>query len=238
MPDQIVCEACGHANSTNRQTCKNCRATLAGTSAIPMVGLPIAVSIKYSDPSQQTAVLQKVAADVMKILTPNEELLYIALQNMAALSVRKDSVVATNNRLILYRPGVLGRISFEDFQWQDVKNAKINQGFVSSTVSVETTQGRKVVMGGLDKEQAKRLYSLVQQLEQEWREKRRVREMEEDRAKAGGIQFGAGLFPSAAAPAAPDDPVQRLAKAKTMLDQGLISETEYDTVKAKILAAM
>lgn len=233
---RIVCEACGHANGTTRLTCKNCHAELERSAAAP--GAAPFVAIKYTDASQQTAALQRVAADVQKILTPNEELLYIALQNATALSVKRDSVVATNNRLILYRPGVLGRISFEDFQWQDVRNAKIKQGALSSEVTVETTQGRRVVLGSLGKDQAKRLYSLVQQLEQEWREKRRVREMEEARARAGGVQIG--HIPSTTSPpiAGPDDPVQRLARAKTMFDQGLISEAEFDTVKAKILASM
>jgi hypothetical protein len=71
-------------------------------------------------------------------------------------------------------------------------------------------------------------------MEQEWREKRRVREMEEARAKSGGVYLGSGQ--GAGSPA--EDPVAKLSKAKQMLDQGLISEAEYETVKAKILSSM
>ncbi len=96
------------------------------------------VPIRYTDASQEAEDLQKVATDVGKILTPNEEILYIALQNNTALSIAKDSVVATTNRIICYKPSILGRVVFEDFLWQDVKDAKIAQGFLSTDFSVET----------------------------------------------------------------------------------------------------
>ncbi|MBM2812032.1 MAG: uncharacterized protein HW416_2791 [Chloroflexi bacterium] len=193
------------------------------------------VPIRNVDPSQEAEALQQIAVEVAKVLTQNEEILYIAMQNQMALSLRKDCVVATNNRVILYRPDILGRVNFDNFLWQDVRNAQIQQGMLSSEFQVETVDGRRNALGNLDKEQAKRLYGVCEQMEQEWREKRRVREMEQDRARAGGVVVSA-------APGAPEssaeDPVEKLAKAKAMLDQNLISEIEYEALKAKILAAM
>jgi hypothetical protein len=193
------------------------------------------VRIRHIEPEQDTTALQKVARDVTKVLTPNEEILYIALQNTAALSIKKDSVVITTNRIIGFSPGVLGRVSFHDYLWQDVLNVSMRQGILSTEIIIETAAGKHEV-GAIDKEQAKRLYGLAQQLEQEWREKRRVREMEESRARAGGVYMGAmpGLTPPASAPAS-QDPVAKLGKAKAMLDQELISEAEYEALKAKIL---
>ena len=197
------------------------------------------ISIRFADESQGDGALQDVARDVAKVLTPNEEIYYVALQNATALSVKKDAVVATNNRLIVWRPSVLGRVAFDDFAWQDVANVRIDQGMLSTQLTVEAVDGRAASLSNLEKEQAKRLYGVCQQLEQEWREKRRIREMEEARARAGGIQLGSLPFAGAAPTAAPeDDSVARLAKAKQMLDQGLISEAEYDTLKAKILASI
>src|SRR5688572_32691981 len=192
-----------------------------------------------SDQSQQTGAVQGIAKDVGKVLTPNEQILYIAVQNLAAMSVPPDAVVATSNRLIFYRPAMLGRVSFQDVPWQDVRNARINQGVLSTVLVVETVDGRSLQMIDLDKEQAKRLYGVCQQMEQEWREKRRVRQMEEERARAGGVQLHVPTSGAAAPAGAPaEDPVEKLAKAKKMLDQQLISEAEYDTLKAKILASM
>ncbi|MNV99939.1 hypothetical protein D3C71_1953730 [compost metagenome] len=41
--------------------------------------------------------------------------------------------------------------------------------------------------------------------------------------------------PAAPAPAPADDPIARLTKAKQMLDAGLITQADYDAVKAKAL---
>jgi len=193
------------------------------------------IPIKFVEAEQDPEALQKVARDVAKILTPSEEILFIATQNITAMSIRKDSVVVTTNRIIGFSPGVLGRVSFRDYQWQDVLDVSMKQGMLSTEISINTAAGRQEV-GAIDKEQAKRLYGIAQQMEQEWREKRRVREMEEARARAGGVYMG-GL-PGMATPttAAPEDPVAKLARAKAMLDQGLISETEYDALKAKVLS--
>ena len=65
--------------------------------------------------------------------------------------------------------------------------------------------------------------------------------MEEDRARAGGVVVQSGLTtPSAPVQATvpTEDPIARLTKAKAMLDQGLITQTEYDDLKAKILGVI
>jgi membrane protease subunit (stomatin/prohibitin family) len=49
-----------------------------------------------------------------------------------------------------------------------------------------------------------------------------------------GLQQPVAPAPAPAAPAA-DDPVARLTKAKQMLDAGLITQADYDAVKAKAL---
>lgn len=152
------------------------------------------------------------------------------------MSIKRDAVVVTSNRIIGFSPGVLGRVSFNDFLWQDVLDVSMKQGMLSTEILVKTAAG-PVKVGSIDKEQAKRLYGIAQQLEQEWREKRRIREMEQDRAKAGGVYMGMpGFSGPAAATAEKPDPVARLAKAKAMLEQGLISDIEFEALKAKVLA--
>jgi hypothetical protein len=187
------------------------------------------------DPTQMTGLIQDLAKDVAKILTPNEEVLYIAAQNATALSIRQDCVIATTNRVILYRRDILGRVTFTNYQWQDVKASTIKQGVLSSEFQVETIDGQTDSLGNLYKDQAKRLYSFCQQMDQEWREKRRVRHMEEERARSGGLYM---TPPDVHASSTKEDPVDKLAKAKTMRDKGLISEVEYDALKAKILSTM
>ncbi len=201
------------------------------------------VPIKHSDQSQETEAIQKIAGGISEVLSPNEEILYIAMQNKMAISPKKDGVAVTSNRIIFYRPAILGRFNFADYQWQDISKVHIKQGMMSTDFVVETVKGATDTVPTLDKEQARRAYSIAQQYELEWREKRRVRQMEEDRAKAGGVFVGtqsptAAVQGATPAPQVAEDPVEKLAKAKKMVEAGLISEAEYEAVKAKILAAM
>ena len=192
------------------------------------------IPVQQIDPDQDRGLLAKVARDVGTILTSNEEILYVALQNATALSISKDSVVATNNRVIFYRPALLGRVNFADYLWEDVKNVAIKEGLLAAEMTVELIDGRTDRAGNLDKSQIRRLYAISQQKEQEWREKRRVRDMEEARARSGGIQMS---MPQGMAGAPAEDPTQKHSRAKAMLDQGLISEAEYESLKAKIIAS-
>jgi hypothetical protein len=94
------------------------------------------------------------------------------------------------------------------------------------------------------------MYRICQQHDQVWREKRRIRELEELRAKSGGVQIGGGQSyagmdaggpapgtPAAGTPAAGEsEPVRRLRQAREMLDAKLISDSEFESIKAKIVS--
>ena len=79
--------------------------------------------------------------DVSSLLTPNERIERIAHQNATALGQKRDAVVCTNNRLIIYRGGWFGKLTFEDFLWQDVIDAHLKEGSFSSTLLVNTKAG-------------------------------------------------------------------------------------------------
>ncbi|HEV7432595.1 MAG TPA: SHOCT domain-containing protein, partial [Steroidobacteraceae bacterium] len=69
--------------------------------------------------------------------------------------------------------------------------------------------------------------------------KRRVRDLEELRARSGGIQLSAGLVGAAtgSGPGGLSDSTRRLQEAKQLLDNKLISDAEYESIKAKILSS-
>src|SRR5260221_229951 len=73
---------------------------------------------------------------------------------------------------------------------------------------------------GLCKDQAQALYRICQQHDQVWREKRRVRELEELRAKSGGVQFGnaSAAYSGTDAAGADSEAARRLRQAREMLD--------------------
>ena len=109
----------------------------------------------------------------------------------------------------------------------------------SSDLNIGAEVNRVWSFEGLRKDQAQAMYRICQQHDQVWREKRRVRELEELRAKSGGVQIS-GNQPTYGgdAGAAESDPARRLRQAREMLEAKLISDSEFESIKAKIVSGM
>ena len=91
---------------------------------------------------------------------------------------------------------------------------------------------------GMRKDQAEAVYRRVPSTGSSLAGKQRVRELEEMRAISGGIQLGtsgAGAGAASSSTGGADDTVTRLEKAKAMLDKGLISDAEFEAIKARIV---
>ena len=173
---------------------------------------------------------------IRSLLVPDEKMEnYTAQRRLFALLHRRVVVACTTGRLLIMRPNLLAGFQMQDIRWQDVRNAHLREGVFGSTLTVQTT-ARPVMVGGLRKPEAQQVYRICQLQEQNWREKNRVREMEEMRAKAGGVHIGA-IPPPAISGSSTDDPKARLQKLKEMLAADLITDAEYETAKAKILAS-
>ena len=130
-----------------------------------------------------------------------------------------------------------------DIRWQDLEEVTLRVGIFAADLAIRAgkasdlasqgvTGSRRLDFVGLRKEQAQAVYRICQAQDQQWREKRRVRELEELRARAGGIQVSSAPAPMAAG----SDAVRRLQEAKQMLDARLITDAEYEAIKAKIVS--
>nr|WP_232343183.1 SHOCT domain-containing protein [Burkholderia pseudomallei] len=162
-------------------------------------------------------------------------------RRLFALTHRRSLVAATSGRLIGMTRGLIGGFAPVDLRWQDIKTAHIKAGIFGSTLTVTALTQPDLASGGavrgfefsgLRKDEAQAIYRICQAQEQAWREKRRQRELEELRAKSGGFQGSIGAPDTANN----ETPTERLQKAKAMLDQGLISDSEYETIKAKVIS--
>jgi hypothetical protein len=188
---------------------------------------------------------RRALVHLSSVLTANETLEAWAIQRrLFAFTHRRLVVAATSGRFLALTRGFVGGFSLSDIRWQDLKEVKIEVGiigarltlaaFASPDLASASAQTTTFVYDGLRKDQAEALYRIAQGHDQAWREKRRVRDLEEMRARAGGIQVGN----LAASP--PDgtsqDATQRLQHAKAMLDARLISDSEYEALKAKIIS--
>ncbi len=219
----------------------------------------IAYNGDQGDRGEQTATEQ-----LRSLLIAGESLVAVALQHrLFALTHRRLAAAATTGRFILLTRRLLGGYDPVDVRWQDLKEAHLKVGLFGATVRIEFSanlsdtavgeQGAGLIeVTGLRIAPAQALYRECQAQVQAWREKRRVRSLEEMRAQAGGVQIATGVYPQGQAgavvadraieahPATPqsDDPAQRLARARDMLADGLITDAEFEAIKAKIIGAL
>ena len=187
---------------------------------------------------------------VQSLLIPGERLECYAIQHrLSALTHRRLVVGATSGRLIAVQRGLISGFTTQDIRWQDLRDAQLQVGIFAATLTVAADSAddlagagggaRALRFTGLLKEQAKEVYRACQSQEQAWREKRRVRELEEMRARSGGVHLGG--VPGMAGAAADDpgrSPQARLQRAREMFDQDLLTDAEYEQVKARILGEL
>jgi hypothetical protein len=190
--------------------------------------------------------LQRVLEHLRAVLIPSETLEAWAVQRrLFALTHRRQLVAATSGRLIVISRHLLAGFDVTDMRWQDLEEVTLHVGVFAADLKIragrasdlasEGSSGTRVLeFRGLRKEQAQAVYRICQAQDQAWREKRRVRELEELRARSGGIQVTSG--PPAAGTGLASDPVRRLQEAKQMLDARLITDAEYEAIKAKIVS--
>jgi hypothetical protein len=183
------------------------------------------------------------------VLIPSETLEAWAVQRrIFSLSHRRLLIAATSGRLIQLTRKLLGGFDVSDIRWQDLEEVTLHVGMLGADLLVRAgratdfasqgSQGsHRLEFHGLRKEQAQAVYRICQAQDQAWREKRRVRELEELRARSGGIQVSGGGGYAPAGMAGQPDAVRRLQEAKQMLDGKLITDAEYEAIKAKIVSS-
>jgi hypothetical protein len=189
--------------------------------------------------------LQKAMDQLNSVLIPGETLEAWAVQRRVfALSRRRVLVGATSGRLVVLNRRLLGGFDLTDLRWQDLESVTLRVGLLAADLQARVGKAsdlasegagatRLLMLHGLRKAQAQAVYRICQAQDQSWREKRRVRELEELRARSGGIQLPA----TGAASGESSNAVQRLQEAKQLLDARLISDAEYEAIKAKIVSS-
>ena len=194
--------------------------------------------------------LSAALATLQGLLTSGETLeAWAAQRRLYALSHRRALIAATSGRFISLKRRLFGGYDSADIRWQDLKETRISAGIIaadlilvaqsSSDLNIGAEVNRVWSFEGLHKDQAQAMYRICQQHDQVWREKRRVRELEELRAKSGGVQIsGASQAYGSDAAGAESEPARRLRQAREMLEAKLISDSEFETIKAKIVSGL
>jgi hypothetical protein len=194
--------------------------------------------------------LSAALATLQGLLTSGETLeAWAAQRRLYALTHRRALIAATSGRFIWLKRRLIGGYDSADIRWQDLKETRISAGIIAADLTLVAQSSSDLNIGaevnrvwsfeGLHKDQAQAMYRICQQHDQVWREKRRVRELEELRAKSGGVQIsGASQAYGSDAAGAESEPARRLRQAREMLEAKLISDSEFESIKAKIVSGL
>jgi hypothetical protein len=194
---------------------------------------------KFITEDQDPESVARIYEKLSQLLTKGEEPLYIAVQKPIMPDLTPEIMVMTNRRLMHYQPDLFGRAKFIDYIWRDMRSVEMEENVWRATITIEIINGDKIRVDNLVKEQARRLYSIAQQMEENVREELRLREMEEKRAAAGGVILGGLSSVSSGTSASPtEEPVQALSKLKQLMEAGLITPAEYEAKKKEILSRL
>lgn len=197
--------------------------------------------------STDEAGLERPLAQLRSVLIPGETVEAWAIQMRPfALTHRRLLIAATSGRLIVLTRKLLGGFDVTTIRWQDLEEVTLRVGMLSADLAVRAGKAtdlaslgaagsQRVEFRGLRRGEAQAVYRICQSQDQAWREKRRVRELEELRARSGGIQVSPGTLGGGAG--TESDAVRRLQEAKQLLEARLISDAEYEAIKAKIISS-
>jgi hypothetical protein len=213
---------------------------------------------KFLNDQQDPKAVEKVYSRLVDLLSGGEEIIYIATQKKPLVNLLPDSVAITNKRLLFFTPANLGLfIKFVDFVWNDVVDVFTKEEIIGAIFSAKTVNGAEMGVDYLPKVQARKLYQYAQERKEIEREARRQRELEEKRASSGSVLVDKpGNFvspqpeapapqiftppptpaPEPVAPQKPDELTEKLKKLKTLFDNGLISQEEYNAKKLDLLS--
>ena len=201
-----------------------------------------------NDNSSEDSHLNKALEHLNSVLVTGETLEAWAIQRrLFALTKRRILIAATSGRFIKIKRGLFGGFEMTDFRWQDLGDAKIKVGifgadifmkiFGSTDLAISKDSNQLLILPGYRKEQAEKIYRLAQAQDQSWREKRRIRELEELRAKSGGVTIGTNPGSQQTGNAS-EDAAAKLQQAKQMLDNKLITDSEFESIKARIISGL
>jgi hypothetical protein len=191
--------------------------------------------------------LTKALEHLNSVLVSGETLDAWAIQRrLFAIARRRILIAATSGRFIKISRGLFGGFDMTDFRWQDLGDAKIKVGifgadifmkvYGSTDLAISENANQVLVLPGFRKDQAEQIYRLAQAQDQAWREKRRIRELEEMRAKSGGVTIGNTQGQQTGSPA--DNASAKLEQARQMLEKKLITDSEYESIKARIISGL
>ncbi len=122
--------------------------------------------VNISEESRRWAIaLERPPEDLQRILGPNEQVMLYIRQKIYHPKINIDSVVITNERIILRHPHALGlKKDYTDFNYQDISNVILDKGILRSTVKCTLRLGGEPLsLNDLPNDDAQKAYGIIRE---------------------------------------------------------------------------
>jgi hypothetical protein len=108
--------------------------------------------------------------DLKRILGSNERVELYIKQKIYHPRINVDSVVVTNERIILRHPHALGlKKDYTDFNYKDISNAVLEKGVLRSKIKMTLRLGGEPLsLGDLPNSEAEKAYGIIRQNSASW----------------------------------------------------------------------
>ena len=219
--------------------------------------------LDFSNEEQDPKMIEKICTRMNDLLSSDEKLLYIAVQKKPAVNLAPDSIAITDKRLFLFCPKSFGfLLDFEEYPWRNIVTIKTKETFFGADFLFETLDSIEVKVNYLPKQQARKLYQLAQQQKENDKAPKVDSEIIMDKEiceeKTEPESFShEEVLPNESVELVEaveiinpqetqeffnvqeiEDPIAALQKLKYLLNNGLITQQDFDNKKASILARM
>jgi hypothetical protein len=173
-----------------------------------------------------------LAKKLNDLMTPGEELEYIAVQKKPAVNISPDGVAITNKRLIFCRQKNLGlSMDFEDFFWKNVFSCSMKESLLGAEFFAKTVDNRDFSIDYLPKAQARKLYAIANEYKENARQ--------EPQAASPKIETTPAPEPTMAPVVEEQDKIaETLQKLKKLYESGLITQQEFENKKNEIINSL
>lgn len=106
-----------------------------------------------------------VPSDLERILAPDEAVELYIMQRIYHPQINIDSVVLTNERIILRHPHALGlKKNYTDYNYQDIANVVLDRGILRSTIwLILRFGGEPLLLNNLPNSQAEEAYGIIRE---------------------------------------------------------------------------